>query len=96
MSGQLIALDKHPGVRPVGIGETWRRLLAQIALKVTGPEEKIVCQDDQLCTVIKARIYEAIHGVQALWDKNSSTEEWYFLLDDAKNAFNKINRVGML
>ena len=38
----------------------------------------------------------AIHGVQALWDENSSTEGWYFLLVDAKNAFNNINLVRMI
>ena len=36
MSGRLIALDKSPGIRPVGIGETWRRLLAKCLLQVTG------------------------------------------------------------
>ena len=29
MSGRLIALDKQLGVRPVGVGETWRRLMAK-------------------------------------------------------------------
>ena len=29
ISGQLIALDKHPGFRPVGVGETWRSLMAK-------------------------------------------------------------------
>ena len=36
MSGRLIALDKCSGIRPVGIGETWRRLLAKCLLQVTG------------------------------------------------------------
>ena len=35
---RLIALDKQPGVRPVGVGETWRLIFAKIVLKVTGPE----------------------------------------------------------
>ena len=29
MSGRLIAPDKQPGIRPVGVGETWRRLQRQ-------------------------------------------------------------------
>ena len=56
----------------------------------------MVCQDDQLCAGLKAGIYGAIHGVQSLLDKNSSTEEWGFLLVDAKNAFNEIQWVRML
>ena len=29
ISGRMIALDKQPGIRPVGVGETWRRLIAK-------------------------------------------------------------------
>ena len=36
MSVRLIALDKSPGIKRVGIGETWRRLLAKCLLRVTG------------------------------------------------------------
>ena len=36
MSGRMIALDKITGIRPVGIRETWRRLLAQCLLRVMG------------------------------------------------------------
>ena len=43
MSGQLIALDKQPGIRQVGVGETWRRLMAKCLLKVAGPEAKDAC-----------------------------------------------------
>ena len=53
-------------------------------------------QDDQLCAILKAGIDGAVHGVQDSWDENSTTEDWGFLLVDAKNAFNDINRVEML
>ena len=49
MPGHLIALDKQPGVQPVGIGEMWRRLFSNIVFMVTGPEATMVCQDNQLC-----------------------------------------------
>ena len=35
MSGLLIELDKQPGLRPVGIGESWQRIFSEIMLKVT-------------------------------------------------------------
>ena len=96
MSGRLIVLDKHPGVRPLGVGETWRRLCANILLKVAGTESNMVCQDDQLCSGIKAVIDGAIHWVQYIWDKNSYTQEWGVLLVDAKKALNEINQVEIL
>ena len=96
MSVRIIALDKQPGVRPVGVGETWRRLFSKILLKFTGPESTMAFQVNHLCAGIKSVIDGAIHGVKALWYKNSSTEDWGFLLVDAKNAFNKINRFGIL
>ena len=96
MSGRLIALDKKPGVRPIGVGETWWRLFAKIVLKVIGPEATMSCQYDQMCAGLKAGIDGAVHGVQDIWDENSTTEYWGLLIVDAKNAFNDINQVGML
>ena len=75
MSGRLIALDKQPEIRPVGKGEMWRRFFAKIVLKVKLPEAIMVCQDDHMCAGIKTVIDGTIHGVQALWDKNLSTEK---------------------
>ena len=96
MPDRLIALDEHPGVHPVGVGEMWRRLFVKIILKVTVLESTMAFQDDQLCAGTKAGIDGAIHEVQALWEENSSMEKWDFLLVDAKNAFNEINQVVML
>ena len=36
--GRLIALDKQPGVCPVGVEEMWRFLFANILVKVMVPE----------------------------------------------------------
>ena len=78
MPGLLIAFDKQPGVRPVGVGETRRSLFAKIVLKVTGPEATKECQDYQLCGGLKAGIDDAIHGVQYIWDGIFSSEEFIF------------------
>ena len=56
MSGRLIALDKSPGIRPVGIGETWRRLLAKCLLQVSGQEAEAACGTEQLAGGVEAGI----------------------------------------
>ena len=95
MSGRLIVLDKQPGIRLFVVGETWWCLFSKIVLKVTGTEATMSCQDDQLCARLKEGIDSAIHGVQALWYKNLTTEEWAVFLIDTNNTFNEINPVGM-
>ena len=83
MSGRLIALDKSPGIRPVGIGETWRCLLAKCLLRVTGQEDKESTEG-------------AIHAARLQWTQHSQEEEWGFLLIEARNAFNEENWIAML
>ena len=63
MPGRLIVLNKQPDVRLVGVVEIWRHLFAKIALKVTGPEATMAFQVEQMCTVLKAVIHGAFHGV---------------------------------
>ena len=45
----LVALDKRPGVRPVGIGETLRRALDKLVMKADGDQAKTACGNLQLC-----------------------------------------------
>ena len=96
MSGRLIALDKSPGVRPIGIGESWRRLFAKCLLSVTGEEVSAVCGVDNLSVGIPAGIEAAIHSVNECVDGNHDTDDWGFILVDAKNAFNELNIYTML
>ena len=62
MSGRMITLDKQPGVRPVGIGETWRVIFARIILKVTGPEATMACQYDQMCSCLDSGTHLVLGG----------------------------------
>ena len=88
MLGSLIGLDKHPGVRPVGVGETWRRLMAKCVLKVAGQEAKEACGTDQLCGGMEADIEGGIHAMRLLWQQHVQEEDWGFFLIDVRNTFN--------
>ena len=45
----LIALDKKPGMRPIGIGETVRRLIAKAVLSVIHDDIHPAADPLQLC-----------------------------------------------
>ena len=94
--GRLIALDKSPGVRPVGIGEIWSRLIAKVILVEAGPEAKNACGDNQLCAGLEAGIEGGIHAVNQVWKEIEQEENNGFLLVDARNAFNELSRAAML
>ena len=51
----------------------------------------MACQDDQLFARIKAGINGVVHGFQAIWNENSTTEDWVLMLVDANKTFNEIN-----
>ena len=60
----LVALDKWPGVSPVGIGETLRRALAKLVMRAAGDQAKSVCGNLQLCAGLEAGIEGATHSVR--------------------------------
>ena len=75
MSGRLIAMDKHPGIRLVGVGETWRRLMANCLLHVTGSEAKAACRNTHLAVEVEAGIEGAIHVMRVLWEEHRLEED---------------------
>ena len=89
MSGRMIALEKKPRIRTVGVGETWQRMMAKCLLKVAGQEAKAACGTTQLTGGLEAGIEGAIHAMRVLWDENNKEEDWGFILIGACNAFNE-------
>ena len=71
MANRLIALDKQPGTRPVGIGEIYRRLWAKCLLKVIGSQATAACGNSNLCAGLQAGIEGAIHAVRAVFSDPS-------------------------
>ena len=96
MRGRLIMLDKQPGIRPVGVGETWRRLMAKCLLMVAVPRAKAAYGTTQLTGGVEAGIEGAIHVIRVLWEEHQNEECWVFLLIDVLNMFNEENRTAML
>ena len=96
MSGRLIALDKNPGVRPIDIGESWCRLFAKCLLAVAGKDAADKCGIENLSGGMSAGIEAAVHSANEVVDGNYETDDLGFILVDARNAFNELNRYTML
>uniref|UniRef100_A0A1X7VKB1 Uncharacterized protein n=1 Tax=Amphimedon queenslandica TaxID=400682 RepID=A0A1X7VKB1_AMPQE len=91
----LIALDKCPGIRPIGIGETLRRIICKTVCMLTRYELDEICSTSQLCGGMKAGIEGAIHTVYDLFEQRGRNG-WGVLMIDATNAFNNMNRQSVL
>ena len=89
MASRLIALDKNPGVRPIGIGDTARRIIAKAILTITREDIQEVAGSVQLCAGQIAGIEAAVHAVHTLFPRDETEA---VLLIDASNAFNSLNR----
>ena len=62
---RLLALDKEPGTRPVGIGSIWLRYIAKLLLAETAAEAKSECGCLQLCAGLEAGTEGGLHSVHA-------------------------------
>ena len=86
---RLIPLNKNPGVRPIGIGDTARRIIAKSVLTIIRGDIQDAAGTSQLCAGQIAGVEAAVHTVHSIF-KDNNTEA--VLLVDASNAFNSLNR----
>ena len=86
---RLIPLDKAPGVRPIGVCETVRRIIGKAVMCVVGWDVQNAAGSLQLCAGQTAGCEAAVHAMRKIFE-DSSTDG--VLLVDASNAFNRLNR----
>jgi len=90
---RLIALDKNPGVRPIGICETARRIISKAVLSVIRDDIQQAAESIQLCAGQIAGTEAAVHAMNIAFSAEDSEA---VLLVDASNAFNSLNRQAAL
>jgi len=87
MASYLIALNKCPGIRPIGIGETLCRVIGKAVCLATRLDAALVCGSDQLCVSLQAGIEGAIHAMTELFAAHQADANgWGVLLVDTANA----------
>ena len=84
-----MALNKNPGVRPIAVGEVYRRIIAKAILTRVSFDIAAAVVPHQLCVGNPSACEAATISVQSQY---SSVETEAILLIDASNAFNAINR----
>ena len=82
---RLIALDKNPGVCPIGIGETVWHIIAKAVLTVIGES---AAGSLQLCSGRTAGGEAVVHAIRKAYQQDDTEG---VLLIDASNAFNSLN-----
>ena len=90
---RLIPLNKCPGLRPIGIGETFRRIISKSIAAVVKDD---ICQcagSLKVCAGQEGGSEAAIHAMRSIFQADESD---CVLLVDAKNAFNTLNRNATL
>ena len=87
---RLVPLMKDDdGVRPVGIGETLRRIVGKCVLKAVGNDVQMAAGALQTCAGIQSGIEAAIHAMARTFEEEECEA---VILVDADNAFNRLNR----
>ena len=86
-------MKKDNEIRPIGIGETLRRIMGKALTSLLRNDIQIATGCLQTCSGLETGIEAAINAMGASYE-NESCEAMLFV--DAENAFNKLNRNAAL
>ena len=89
---RLIPLSKIPGVRPIGVCETLRRIVGKTILQIVGNDIRAAVGTSQLSARQRSGCETMISALRQQLDNGAEG----LLLVDASNAFNTLNRRVML
>ena len=68
VASRLIALDKCPGVRPIGIGEVARRIIGKAILAIIADDIQEAAGFQQVCAGQQAGCEAAVHAMHEIFD----------------------------
>ena len=90
---RLIPLNKNPGVRPIGVGESLRRIIGKAIGWVLKNDIQETAGPLQAATGLHGGAEAAIHAMKTIFEKDDTEG---VILVDASNAFNSLNRHAAL
>ena len=90
---RLIPLNKCPGVRPIGVGEVPRRIIAKAVLGIISHDIENAAGSLQVCAGQAGGCEAAVHAMRKI---SQYPETEGTLLVDGENAFNSLNRRAAL
>ena len=90
---RLIALNKNPGVRPIGVGEVIRRIVGKTIAWSLSEEIQTAAGPLQVSSGLKGGAEAAIHAMRDIFEADNTDG---VILVDASNAFNNLNRQAAL
>ena len=83
LASRLIALDKYPGIRPIGIGDTARRIITKAVLVIARGDIQDAAGSVQLCAGQASGCEAAIHSVRSGFQDDDAEAT---VLVDASNS----------
>ena len=81
---RLIPLDKCPGVRPIGVGEVPRRIIAKAVLRVIGNDVVDAAGPFQLCAGQVGGCEAAVHAMRSVFQSPNKTKQYFWLMQTTR------------